>query len=247
MSDEGAGPRSVGAGRGGAVRLGVVGDDGAIAAAADRVGVVVDPAEADAVVAVGEGALLSVRDYAVPTIAVDVGGPLSFDHDRAAAALPSLVEGSVATVDQPIVAVDYPGGRERVLTDTMVTTAEPARISEFSVRHRDRSVARFRADGCVVATPLGSHGYASAAGGPALGATADVVSVVPIAPFAISTDRWVLPVPLSIRVERDETRIELLADDRRAGTVPPNETVHLDRDGGLPLVDPASVPTAVEE
>ncbi|WP_254537628.1 ATP-NAD kinase [Halomarina litorea] len=248
MSDEGAGPRAAGAGRRGSTRLAIVGDDPIIAAAAADAGDVVDdPADAEAVVAVGESALLSlVPDGARPTLAVDVCGPLSFSRERAAAALSHLARGTLETVDQSVVAVEYPGGREHVLTDAMLVTAEPARISEYSVHHRGREVARFRADGCVVATPLGSHGYAAAAGGPSLAPTAGVAAVVPVAPFAIDTDRWVLPLPLSLCVERDEADVELLADDRRAGSIPAGEPVRLGRAGDLPLVDPRSVPTGPE-
>lgn len=242
MSDEGAGSRPAGTERRGSARLAVVGDDEAIAAAADAAGdVVADPADAEAVVAIGESALLSlVPDCSTPTLAVDIDGPLSFDRRTAAEALPLLVRGALSTVDQPIVAVDHPGGRERVLTDAMLVTAEPARISEYSLWDRDREVARFRADGCVAATPLGSHGYAAAAGGPSLAATTDVAAVVPVAPFAIDTDRWVLSFPLSMRVERDEAVVDLLADGRRVGTVPEGEPVELRRDGTLAFFDPAS-------
>ena len=125
----------------------------------------------------------------------------------------------------------------------MLVTAEPARISEYSVHGPDREVARFRADGCVVATQLGSYGYVGAAGGPSLAPTAGVAAVAPVAPFAIDTDRWVLPFPLLMRGERDEASVALLTDGRRAGTVPAGEPVRVRRDGSIPLVDPASVPS----
>ena len=96
--------------------------------------------------------------------------------------------------------------------DCALLTTEPARISEYRITTNGRSLATFRADGVVVATPLGSGGYNHAAGGPRL-APETGVAVTPVAPFATRADDWVCSPPLSVTVERDDD-VTVYADSR---------------------------------
>ncbi|MFC7155298.1 hypothetical protein ACFQPA_07500 [Halomarina halobia] len=241
MSDEGASGRAADE-PGDRPRLGVVGADEAVAeaigdAGAERVPVAAGdlPADLDAVVAVGEGAVLSLPpDCPAPVLAVGGDSPLSVPPARVAGAVAAVAAGQSRTVEVPVVAVTHAGGRTRALMDAMLVTASPARISEYSIESGGRTVARFRADGVVVATPFGSRGYARAAGGPSLALGSGVAAVVPVAPFAIDPDRWVLPLgTVTLRVERDEAAVELLADDRREGPVAPNDPVRIEPAGSL--------------
>ena len=110
--------------------------------------------------------------------------------------------------------------RDRALFDITLVTDEPARISEYGVASRGDSVATFRADGVVVATAAGSHGYAGAVDAPSLSTAVDAVAVAPVAPFVTDTRRWVLPDDqLTLTVERDEGPIALVADGRRVTSV----------------------------
>lgn len=123
---------------------------------------------------------------------------------------------------------------ERALFDVTLVTDTPARISEFSVRSRGESVATFRADGVVVSTPAGSHGYASAIDGPQLSAAVDAVAVTPIAPFVTRTRRWVLPEDgVTLTVERDEGDVRVVVDERSVGTIAVGDTVTVSKAGTL--------------
>jgi NAD+ kinase len=123
--------------------------------------------------------------------------------------------------------------------DATLVTSEPARISEYAITTEGRLVDRFRADGVVVATPLGSHGYAHAAGGPVLAVDADSFVTVPIAPFAIGADHWVLPsTETSLSVEREEAPVDCFADADRVGAATPGEPVHVRPDGVFRVVRP---------
>ena len=175
-----------------------------------------DEAIRDAVVAAPDGTVIPVADRR-----------LAFDRGGAVDALRGLLDGSesdgsVGRVTQPVLAVD--DGTDapvRAAFDVAVVTDEPARISEFAVefsRGRDESV---RADGVVVATPLGSDGYASAAGGP-LVEPGGGLSVVPIAPFSTRTDAWVAGDRVRLTVERESEPIGLVVDGERRGTVEPH-------------------------
>jgi NAD+ kinase len=47
-----------------------------------------------------------------------------------------------------------------------------------------------------------------------------VLAVVPVSPFSTDVDHWVLPLDeVTVSVERDETEIHLVADDRVVGLV----------------------------
>jgi NAD+ kinase len=227
--------------------IGVVGDHPAVGPAVEAAGGEVHagaPAAVlaqspEAVVAVGERALFDLVAAAadVPVLPVAAGrGVRSVPTRAVERAVSQLVAGAFERVTLPVLAARGDALTARALTDLMLVTEEAARISEYAVWTGDEHVATFRADGIVVATPAGSGGYARAAGGPVLAPDTGVVSVVPVAPFATDASHWVLPHDdLHLRVERDETPVELLADGRRAGLVTHRETVRIAPDGTLTL------------
>lgn len=228
-------------------RVGVVGDHPAVGEAIEAAGG--QPRVADArsvaaedpelVVTIGESALLeTVRSgITVPTLPVEVGRAVrSVPGGAVESAVGHLLAGEFETVDYPVLSVRSALGETRALEDVMLVTEEPARISEYTVRTGGELVDRFRADGVVVATPAGSQGYARACGGPVLHSDAPVLVVIPVSPFATDQDSWVLPMDgVELTVERDETPVELLSDDRASGTVAPGETVRVGRNGRLPI------------
>jgi len=221
--------------------VGVVGaDDGRVAdavrAAGGRPASGPDTAVDDvsAVVAVGEPALLAVArtEPAVPVLPVAAGrGVRSVPHDAVGSAVTALVAGDYRCETHPLVDVTAADRTTTTaLCDVMVVSAEPAQISEYVVRAGGETVASFRADGVVVATPAGSPAYAKAAGGPVVPPETGVAAVVPVAPFATNADHWVVELgDLFLGVERDETSVQLVADDRSVGLVGPTDPVWLSR------------------
>lgn len=177
----------------------------------------------DAILAPGASVLRSVvqrrPDVPVLPIGVDCGLP-SVDPTDVEAAVATVVAGTATTESAPLLAVAIGGTTERIaFRDVTVLTAAPARISEFAIRHDGgRRLDTVRADGVVIATPAGSGGYATAGGG-ALCST-DALSVVPVAPFRIDRDRWVVPMDeVAIRVQRDEAAVTVEVDGEAHGTV----------------------------
>jgi NAD+ kinase len=199
-------------------------------------------ADPEAAVAVGESALLAlVRERVdVPVLPIDAGpGYGGVERDAAAAAVEALLADEFETASRSVLSISVDD--ERVgfaMADVMLVTAEPARISEYAVRSRGELVSRFRADGVVVSTPTGSHGYGRNAGGPILEPDTGVVGVVPVAPFAVDVDHWVVSAerPVELTVERDEGEVSLLLDDSHAHAVPPHTTVEIAEDRDIELV-----------
>ncbi len=183
-------------------------------------------AEPSVLVAVGEAALYELfrADPDASTLPI-AAGARPVPGDRAVAALESVLAGEGERRHDRTLSVD---GEGRALRGVTLVADEPARITGFAVRSRDEPVARFRADGVVVATPAGSGGYATAAGGPLISPAIDGVAVVPIGPFVTRTDRWVLPVEeLELSIVREETLVALALDGETAATVAPGSTVEI--------------------
>ncbi|MFB6164927.1 MAG: ATP-NAD kinase [Haloarculaceae archaeon] len=233
--------------------VGLVGDAGATVrdavSALDREAVVGDPdavlgAEPALVVARGERALSALVADGVPAppvLAVDAGpGVPSVPDGDVAEALDRAVAGDADATALPVLVASVDGTvRSHALFEWFLVTAEPAQISEFSVRAGGSEVSRVRADGLVVATPAGSHGYAHRVDGPRVARGTGVVAVVPVAPFTTDADRWVVPAEsVRLRVERDEAPVTLRADVRETGPVEAGQRVTISPAGSLSLLTP---------
>lgn len=188
-------------------------------------------ADADVVVALGEDALLdaAATDVDAPVLPVGAGREYGgIPREGLQQAFTALADDGHETLELPTLAVRTADAEHRVLADATLVTAEPSQISEYAVRAGGERVDEVRADGIVAATPVGSHGYTAAAGGPLLQAGADSVAVVPISPFRIERVAWVFDPPVGFTVTRDETAVSLFTDGRERGRVAPNESVELD-------------------
>ncbi|WP_224269808.1 ATP-NAD kinase [Haloprofundus salinisoli] len=204
-----------------------------------------DPEEASFVVAVGERAVVdAVRERPNGLILpVGIGGRHSVSPSALDDAFAALAEDDRRTVDHPT--VDHPllsvaVGDEPVadaVFDAMLVTNEPARISEYAVRTGDDALDAFRADGVVVATPLGSSGYAHAAGGPIV-TPGTGVGVVPVSPFSTRWDTWVVDGDVSLSVERDEGAVSLVVDGERTTAVDPHVPVRVEPTAEVTLLRP---------
>lgn len=211
-------------------------------------------AEPTVLVTGDDASLAAVARAGVDTPVLPVGpvtGIESVDRDRLPDALEVALDGRVVRRAQPILDVALEtrpererqseahdaSDHERALFDVTLVTDEPARISEYGVHSQDATVATFRADGVVVATPAGSHGYASAVGAPTLSAAVDAIAVAPIGPFVTQTRRWVLPDDgLALTVERDEGDVTLVVDGRPVGSVTVDSRVTVTATGALPTL-----------
>lgn len=203
--------------------------------------------DARAVVAVGEPALLAVvRSVPDPPIVpVDTG---SGRYDMSAAAVGAVVDAVAAdtleTVAHPVldvsVADEHAG---TAVLDVTLLTADPARISEFAVGSDDGWAEAIRADGVVVATPLGSTGYAHAVGSPMLAPGTGVVAA-PISAYAMHVRPWVLRPRVSVSVERDEARVTLRLDDEVTRPVPPGVPVDITVGASVSVAVPQQFPGA---
>lgn len=224
----------------------VVEDAGAAATAGAAVDVLA--ADPDLVVAVGDASLADLTESApsVPVLAVDVEpGVPSVSRQEAPAAIAAVLDGAVPETARRRFEASAVGSADdestatgTFLRDVMLVTGEPARISEYSVRSGDELVARFRADGVVVATPAGSPGYLAAAGGPIVEPGTGTLAVVPVAPFETDSEHWVLDdAGVTLAAHRDEP-VVLVTDGTERGRVSTDTPVELVPAGELRLFAP---------
>lgn len=196
-------------------------------------------ADPDWLVAVGESALLDLVRGGIdrPVLPVAAGrGVGSVSRDDAPAAVDAVVDGDAGEVSRRLVSVSVDGATTTALLDVTLLTAEPAQISEYEIRADGRPVSTLRADGLVVATPAGSYGYAANVGGPAIQPGADVVSVVPIAPFVTDAEHWVLAMEAVTVEPRRHEPVAVIVDDRSWREVDPGETVRIEPGGRVSLL-----------
>lgn len=192
----------------------------------------VDADDRSVFVAVGSEALLEYvrRGGTGPMLPIGVDAGIPSVAERAATdALTALPDGH-DTATYPTLDVTASEAQYRALSDVMVVTAEPARISEYRARkvETDTVIDQVRADGIVVAGPAGTPGYGTAAGGPIVDRDLRGVSVVPVSPFRTSRPRWVIAPPLQLEVIRESVPVSLLVDDREVGHVPAGDPLTLD-------------------
>jgi NAD+ kinase len=79
------------------------------------------------------------------------------------------------------------------LNDVVLSKGAIARMGEFAVELDGQFVARFRADGVIVATPTGSTAYTLAADGPILMPTVDAMVLTAICPHLLTIRPIVFP------------------------------------------------------
>lgn len=196
--------------------------------------------------AVGESALLAVArrrpEVPIAPVACDVGR-YGVPADAIGAVVDAAADGDLRTVAHPVLDVAVAGEHAgSAVADVTLLTADPARISEFGVGSTDGWVETVRADGVVVATPLGSTGYARDAGGPVIAPGTGLVTV-PVSAYAMHAHPWVLRPPMSLTVERDEADVTLRLDDEEVRTVPPAAAVDVESGASLSFVVPQQFPT----
>ncbi|TFV88150.1 NAD kinase [Oxalobacteraceae bacterium OM1] len=166
-----------------------------------------------AIVVGGDGTMLGIArqlaPFGVPLIGINQGrlgfmtdipleGMLPVLTDMLDGKLESeqrcLLEGSVLRGGQTIF-------HALAFNDVVVSRGSTSGMAELKVDVDGRFMYNQRSDGLIVATPTGSTAYALSAGGPLLHPSLSGLSLVPIAPHALSNRPIVIPDSSCIEIE----------------------------------------------
>lgn len=205
-----------------------------IAAAA---GVAVVPAEAgtafDAIVALGgDGTMLRAAQQAaqaqVPLLGVNLGrvGFLSSAEEgqleQAVAALEAgdysieprmMLDGVASLAGEPLLAC-------LALNEVVVEKATPSRVIDVGLAVGGEDVARYTADGFIVATPTGSTAYSLSAGGPIVEPELDAMVLTPVCAHSLRWRAIVVGPHRPVVVTLVEGGGALVADGQPVGLLP---------------------------
>jgi NAD+ kinase len=166
----------------------VLGGDGTLLGMARRIAV----AKADPpILAVNFGSLGFLTEITLPEL---------FE------ALASALDGSAGIDDRKMLRSQTVRGdavlsEQIALNDVVITKSALSGILDLSVSVGDQFVARFKADGLIIATPTGSTAYNLSAGGPIVHPLVNAVVLTPIAPHTLTNRPVVLPDSSAIRVQ----------------------------------------------
>lgn len=160
----------------------------------------------------GDGTMLRVARMAaahgVPLIGVNFGrlGFLAeIDPERALSAIPRVMAGE-AVIDERVMArcTAWIGGRRvaglDAVNDVFVGRGTMSRPVRLDTRIDGAPLARYFADGLIVATPTGSTAYSLSAGGPVVAPSIEALILTPVVSHPVPAGAIVLPETVKIEV-----------------------------------------------
>jgi NAD+ kinase len=185
----------------------------------------------------GDGTVLKAarlaRQRGLPVAGINVGrvGYLAeFEVEELEALVAAIAEDRLYTFERMTVQVAYPGGSATGLNDVVVEKVASERIIEVGVSINGNRFARYRTDGIIVATPVGSTAYSLSAGGPVVDPELEVLVMTPVAPHSLLSRSLVVAadavIEISVEIDRP-ARVNV--DGRKVATVEPGESVAISR------------------
>jgi NAD+ kinase len=118
------------------------------------------------------------------------------------------------------------------LNEAVIGIKGISRMIRLKVFLSDTYMARYRADGVIVATPTGSTAYSMAAGGPILHPEMEAFILTPICPFTLSNRPTVVPATEILQVvveEPQKVETVLTIDGQESFPLRPNDCLFIRR------------------
>ena len=176
------------------------------------------PDGVDLVVGVGgDGTLLEAsrmaRPLDVPVIGVNMGtvGYLTtVQPDRLEAMLDAIAANELGVEHRmSLTATTSDGTTYTGINEIVLEKVVTQRLVEIEVTINDHYFTRYRADGLIVATPLGSTAYSLSAGGPIVDPSLDAMILTPLAPHSLLSRSIMLAgdalLQFRVSIDRDVT------------------------------------------
>lgn len=157
-----------------------------------------EPTDAELIIVIGgDGSVIDASVTAVkldiPLLGVNLGkvGYLSEVDADNLDSLSKLTKGEYVIEDKMLLQVkkieaDGPGKSclRFAVNDVVVSHDNYFGIADFRVQNGSGDRVKYRADGVIVSTPIGSTAYSLSAGGPIISHSVDAISVTPVCPHS---------------------------------------------------------------
>lgn len=210
----------------------------------------------------GDGTLLGTAGrlgkggYDVPVVAVNFGSLGFLTEVRVTEvfeALAQVLEGTAheerrMMLEATVRRADGPHQRHIALNDVVITKGALSRMIDLVASADGQLIARFKADGLIVASPTGSTAYNLSAGGPIVHPAVDALLLTPIAPHTLTNRPVVLPASAALEIvtvgeaarsSREETFVTF--DGQIGDIIGPDDSVAIRRAPyALRLLKPSS-------
>ena len=185
----------------------------------------------------GDGTVLRAARLAwtrgLPVAGINVGrvGYLAeFEVEELDALVAAIADDRTLIFERMTVQVHFPGGSATGLNDVVVEKVISERIIEIGVTINGERFARFRTDGIIVATPVGSTAYSLSAGGPVVDPELDALIMTPVAPHSLLSRSLVVSADAVIEVSVEiDRQASVNVDGHRVATVDPGQSVSISR------------------
>ena len=160
----------------------------------------------------GDGTMLhaarEIAGFRTPIMGVNIGG-LGFltavSSDKLAAALKLVWDGQFRFESRALIEASGVCHGKKIsapaLNDIVVSRGAVSRLISLDVSVNGEPITRYRCDGLIVSSPTGSTAYSLAAGGAIVLPTAEVFTLTPICPHALSNRSIILPLSATLRIK----------------------------------------------
>jgi NAD+ kinase len=105
------------------------------------------------------------------------------------------------------------------LNDAVVTNVSSTKVIDLELIENETTVANYRADGLIVATPTGSTAYSMSAGGSVIDPRLKCICVTPICPHSFGSKPMVFPENVELEIKNccpREKYLSLIVDGRKS-------------------------------
>ena len=185
----------------------------------------------------GDGTVLRAAGLALtadlPLAGINVGrvGYLAeFEVDEIDALATALAADALDVAERMTLEVHAGGKRRLAVNDVVVEKVLSQRIVEIGVAINAHHFARYRTDGIIVATPVGSTAYSLSAGGPVVDPKLEALILTPVAPHSLLSRSIVISADAHVRLTVELDRAARVnVDGSEMAVVPPGGEVTVTR------------------
>jgi len=210
---------------------------------ATRVDALEVPVGVEALIGVGgDGTVLRAAGLALtanlPLAGINVGrvGYLAeFEVDEIDALATAIAADELDVAERMTVEVQAGGERRLAVNDVVAEKVLSQRVVEIGVSINGHHFARYRTDGIIVATPVGSTAYSLSAGGPVVDPELEALILTPVAPHSLLSRSIVVAADAEVRLTVEIDRpARVNVDGSEMTIVPPGGEVVVTR-GDVPV------------